>query len=51
MGDEGCCLGKEAQETPCFGFFYQTVSIFCLEIIVVEILIIFRRRDLFSPES
>lgn len=37
MGDEGCCLGKEAQETPCFGFFSQTVSIFCLEIIMFEI--------------
>lgn len=36
MGDEGCCLGKEVQETPCFGFFSQTVSIFCLRMIVFE---------------
>lgn len=37
MGDEGCCLGKEVQETRCFGFFSQTVSIFCLKMIMFEI--------------
>lgn len=36
MGDEGCCLGKEVQETPCFGFFPQIVSIFCLKMITFE---------------
>lgn len=37
MGDEGCCLGKEAQETPCFGFSSQTVCILCSKIITLEI--------------
>lgn len=37
MGDEGCCLGKEVQETPCFCFFSQTASIFCLKMIMFEI--------------
>lgn len=36
MGDEGCCLGKEVQETSCFGFFPQTVSMFCLKMITFE---------------
>lgn len=37
MGDEGCCLGKEVHETLCFGFFSQTVSVFCLQMIMFEI--------------
>lgn len=37
MGDEGCCLGKEVQETPCFGFSSQAVAIFSLKMITFEI--------------
>ena len=37
MGDEGCCLGKEALATLCFGFFSQTVYIFGLRMIMLYI--------------
>lgn len=51
MGDEGCCLGKEVQETPCFGFFSHTVSIFYLKTITFETHSYFlEKRSLLSRE-